>query len=69
VRTGLERLNLQTRSISGSQSPSAGSHSKQKKPFRPRGGAKDVWTFFQKALGNQICILCQCVKHLTHSLT
>ena len=66
VRVGLKRLQLKPRS--GSQSPRAGPHSKQHGiASRPKGGAKDVWTFFEKSSVRHICILCKCVKDLPHS--
>ena len=45
-------------SHSRAKSPRAGPHSKPQ-PHKPRGGAKDVWTFFTKAKGKRECILCQ----------
>ncbi|KAF8812618.1 hypothetical protein BYT27DRAFT_7182580, partial [Phlegmacium glaucopus] len=62
VRIGLERLDLksQSGSQSGSQSPRAGPHSKQRKvTSRPRGGAKDVWIFFEKSSDRHTCLLCK----------
>jgi len=61
VRAGLQRLDLQPHSSSGSQSPDAGPHSKVKKAAsKPRGGAKDVWEFFKKSETSQrhTCELC-----------
>lgn len=45
-------------SRSRAKSPRAGPHSKPQ-PRKPRGGAKDVWTFFTKDKGKRQCILCQ----------
>ena len=59
VRVGMERLELQSSSSSGSGLPRAGPHSKQKNTSRPRGGAKDVWSFFEKGLGRHTCMLCK----------
>jgi hypothetical protein len=65
VRNGLQRLDLQPQSSSGSQSPAsprAGPHSKVKKVApRPRGGAKDVWVFFEKPENSHrhTCVLCK----------
>ena len=60
VREGLIRLNLEPRSSSGSQSPRAGRHSKQARALpKAKGGAKDVWTFFEKVDNKCNCILCQ----------
>ena len=68
VRAGLARLNLEPRSSSGSQSPRAGSHSKQARiPPKAKGKdreAKDVWTFFEKTDDKRHCILCQYVIFL-----
>ena len=64
LRVRLERLNLQPQSASGSQSPRAGPHSKPTRvPVKPktRGGAKDVWHFFEKESECHTCILCRCV--------
>ena len=59
VRAGLEKLNLQPRSSSGSQSPRAGPHSKLAKVQRTKGGAKDVWHFYEKTGPERVCILCK----------
>jgi len=42
-----------------SQPPRAGPHSKSKNPPRPRGGAKDVWTFFKQVGDKHECQLCK----------
>jgi len=66
VRIGLKRLDLKSRS--GSQSPRAGPHSKQPKiTSRPKGGAKDVWTFYEKSSMRHTCILCKYVNYPSHS--
>jgi hypothetical protein len=62
IGTGLKRLNLApSSSSSGSQSPRAGPHSKARIiPLKPKGGAADVWKFFEKSQSNRhICILCK----------
>ena len=63
LETALAALDIRPQSSSGSlsqDSPCAGPHSiHRKKALKPRGGAKDVWTFFTKSLGRQICSLCQ----------
>ena len=63
VRAGLERLNLQPNSSSGSQSPCAGPHSRQPRarPVQPKtkGKADDVWTFFEETGNKRKCTLCQ----------
>ena len=60
VRVSLEKLNLERRSSSGLQSPCAGPHSKQAKVrVQTKGGAKDVWTFFDKTAQHRTCILCK----------
>lgn len=49
-----------SKSRSGSHSPRAGPHSKQKRVIlRPKAGAKDIWTFFQKSHSQHTCLLCQ----------
>ena len=45
-------------SHSHSQLPHAGPHSKSQL-HKPRGGAKDVWSFFTVVKGKHECILCQ----------
>ena len=60
VRAGLERLDLEPRSSSGSQSPRAGPHSKQAKiRAKSKGGAQDVWSFIEKTAQHRTCILCK----------
>jgi hypothetical protein len=62
IGTGLKRLNLApSSSSSGSQSPRAGPHSKARIiSSKPKGGAADVWKFFEKSESNRhICILCK----------
>ena len=62
IGTGLRRLDIaKSSSSSGSQSPRAGPHSRARNiPFKPKGGAKDVWKFFEKSQSNRhICILCK----------
>lgn len=47
-------------SRSRAQLPRAGPHSKPLQPRSvPRGGAKDVWSFFTKVKGRHECVLCQ----------
>ena len=58
VRAGLKRLELQPQCGSRSQSPHAGPHSRQR-ALRPRGGAKDVWVFFEKVSGWHPCLVCK----------
>src|SRR5271156_5371015 len=55
IETGLKRLNLApSSSSSGSQSPRAGPHSKARIiPLKPKGGAADVWKFFEKSQSNR----------------
>jgi hypothetical protein len=45
-------------SCSHAQPPHAGPHSKPQ-PCKPRGGAKDVWSFFTVVEGKCECVLCQ----------
>ena len=45
-------------SRSRAQPPRAGPHSKPQ-PRKPRGGAKDVWSFFAVVEGKRECVLCQ----------
>jgi hypothetical protein len=64
LETALQALDIRSHSrcsSSGSSSPRAGPHSTQRKKTRlkPRGGAKDVWTFYEKSLGRQVCTLCK----------
>jgi hypothetical protein len=62
VRAGLKRLELQPRPGSGSQSPRAGPHSRQRMPtkaLKSKGGAKDVWIFFEKVSGRHACVFCK----------
>jgi hypothetical protein len=77
VRIELEKLDLRSQSgsqsrsgsssRSGSQSPRAGPHSTQHKAQRPKGGASDVWKFFEKSSGRQTCIFCKYVHYCPHS--
>lgn len=76
VRIELEKLDLQSRSgsRSGSGSPSqsprqphAGPHSTQRKVQRPKGGANDVWKFFEKSPGRHTCVFCKYVHYFPHS--
>lgn len=47
-------------SHSRAQPPRAGPHSKPSQPRKqPKGGAKDVWSFFTVVKGQRECILCQ----------
>jgi hypothetical protein len=55
VRGGLERLELQ----SDSQSPVSPLAKHPKVKSRPKGGAKDVWNFFEKSSEQNICIICK----------
>ena len=61
VEAALRALDVHSRSSSGSSFPCAGRHSMHRKkvPLKPRGGAKDVWTFYKKTLGRQVCSLCE----------
>lgn len=62
VRAGLQKLDLQHESSSGSQSSHAQPYSKVKKAApRPRGGAKDVWAFFEKSESSHrhTCAFCK----------
>lgn len=70
VRVGLERLNLAPQTSSDSQSPQAGPHSKQNPvPKQSKGGAKDVWTFFDKSGDKHVqCVLCKYVKFFLISM-
>jgi hypothetical protein len=71
VRIELEKLDLHSqsgsqsqsgsRSRSGSQSPRAGPHSTQRKAQRPKGGANDVWKFFEKSSECSTCVFCKYV--------
>ena len=69
VRTELEKLDLHSqsgsRSQSGSpsQSPRAGPHSTQRRVQRSKGGANDVWKFFEKSSGRHICLFCKYVHY------
>ena len=72
VRKELEKLDLHSQSgsrsrsgSSGSQSPRAGPHSIQHRAQRPRGGANDVWKFFEKKSGRAICIFCKYVHYFS----
>jgi len=71
ARIRLERLNLQPRAALGSQSPRAGPHSKPtaSSKYKPKGGAKDVWQFFKKEPGCNICVICQCVTDFIFLIT
>jgi len=62
---------LQPRAASGSQSPRAGPHSQPTKAskYKPKGGAKDVWQFFKKEPGCNICVICQCVTDFIFLIT
>ena len=59
IRAEMRRLELGLSSSSDSGAPRAGPHSKEKNLSRPRGGAKDVWSFFEKGFGRHTCILCK----------
>jgi hypothetical protein len=62
LETVIQALDIHSHSHrSSSGSPRAGPHSTQRKKthFKPRGGAKDVWSFYERSLGRQICKLCQ----------
>ena len=60
VEAALQALDIQSRSSSGASSPRAGRHSTHRTvPLKPRGGAKDVWTFYKKTRGRQVCSLCE----------
>lgn len=63
MRAGLERLNLEPLSSSGSSSPRAGRHSRPSKarPIQPKSKAKanDVWTFFEETGNQRKCSLCK----------
>jgi hypothetical protein len=67
LRIELEKLDLCSRSgshsRSGSQSPHAGPHSTQHKAQRSKGGANDVWNFFEKSSGRHSCKFCKCVHY------
>lgn len=71
VRIELEKLDLHSQSgsqsRSGSQSPRAGPHSTQRKAQRPKGGANDVWKFFEKSSARQTCAFCKYVQYFPHS--
>lgn len=63
VRIGLEKINLRSQSSqSGSEAEShAEVHSKQHRAPKPRGGAQDVWKFFEKLSGSERhkCLFCK----------
>ena len=69
VRKELEKLDLQSqsgsqsrsgsRSRSSSHSPRAGPHSTQNRVQRPKGGANDVWKFFEKSPERHTCVFCK----------
>ena len=62
VRDGIKKINLVATACfgSGSKSPCTGPHSKQRvTSLKPRGGAKDVWSFFEKSDKHHNCILCK----------
>jgi hypothetical protein len=70
VRVELEKLDLHSQSGSQSrscsQSPRAGPHSTQRKAAkaqRSKGGANDVWKFFEKSSGRHSCEFCKCVHY------
>jgi hypothetical protein len=78
VRIQLEKLDLHSqsgnsgsqsssRSKSPSQSPRAGPHSTQRRVQRPKGGANDVWKFFEKSSGRHTCVFCKYVHYFSHS--
>jgi hypothetical protein len=71
VRIELEKLDLHSQSgsqsRSGSQSPRTGPHSTQHKAQRPKGGAKDVWKFFEILSARQTCLFCKYVHYFPHS--
>lgn len=66
MRAGLEKIDLRSQSPdSASDPPHAGPHSKQlaaSKVLKPRGGAKDVWKFFEKLSGRHTCVFCKYVN-------
>ena len=62
LRAGIKKIDLTAMAHldSGSKSPHAGPYSKQHgKSLKPWGGAKDIWTFFEKSDARQSCILCR----------
>jgi hypothetical protein len=58
IRTGIKSLNLQPRSRHASP------HSGQPIKRRNKGGAKDVWSFFEKEKHKNVCLLCKYVYNL-----
>ena len=61
---GLKKINLTAavRPSPKSKSPRAGPHSKQRgTAAKPKGGARDIWAFFEKSDGRHNCILCKYV--------
>jgi hypothetical protein len=71
VRIALEKLDLHSQSSShsrsGSQSPRAGPHSTQHRAQRPKGGANDVWKFFEKSSARTTCVFCKYVHYFPRS--
>lgn len=71
MRMELEKLDLHSQSgsqsRSGSQSPRAGPHSTQRRAQRPKGGASDVWKFFEKSSGRHTCVFCKYVHYFPRS--
>ena len=79
VRIELEKLDLhswtgsQSRSGSRSRSCSPSPHTRphstmtQHKLQRPKGGANDVWKFFDKSSERHTCVFCKYVHYFSHS--
>lgn len=64
VRAGLEKLDLQPQSDDSAPDSPPSNHPKVKtaktvKTARPKGGAKDVWNFYEKSSDRNICIICK----------
>lgn len=59
VRGGLARLELEDRSDSQSSDSISVSAELPKVKSRPKGGANDVWKFYEKSSDRHICIICK----------